>query len=179
MSKRPPIWGLMAEFDDVQTLVHAAEQVKHHGYRKLDAYTPFPCEELNEVVAGHHNVLPALVLTGGIVGLLSGVGLQYWTSAIAYPLNIGGRPLFSWPQFIPVTFELTILLAALTAVVALIVVNGLPMPYHPVFNVERFALATNDRFFLTIEADDPHFDREETRRFLEGLGPKAVTEVEH
>jgi len=179
VSTRQPIWGLMAEFSDLQKLVHAAERVKERGYKSLDAYTPFPCEELNEIVAGHHNVLPLVTLIGGIVGCASGLGMQYWTSAVDYPINIGGRPLFSWPQFIPVTFELTILNAALFCVVALILVNGLPLPYHPVFNVDRFALASNDRFFLTIESDDPLFDREETRRFLEGLGPEAVSEVEH
>ncbi len=147
------------------------------GYRRIDAYTPFPIEGLAEAIGFHYNRLPLLVLIGGLAGAAGGFGLQYWVAAITYPINVGGRPFNSWPSFIPVTFEMTILLAALTAVLGLLALNGLPMPYHPVFNVPRFALATRDRFFLCIEATDPRFDREGTRRFLEGLGPREVSEV--
>ena len=144
----------------------------------MDAYSPFPIDELAEAIGFHKTRLPLIVLIGGIIGCLGGFYLQYWASVIDYPLNIGGRPLNSWPMFIPVTFELTILLAALSAVLGLLALNGLPMPYHPVFNVERFQLATSNRFFLCIEAADPKFDDEATRRFLESVGSQGVYEVE-
>jgi hypothetical protein len=177
--KPPPIYGLLAEFRDANALVEAAARVHGAGYRRLDAYTPFPVEGLAEVLGFHERRLPMVVLAGGLAGAAAGYGLQYWVSAIAYPLNVGGRPLHSWPAFIPVTFELTILVAALAAVLGMLALNGLPMPYHPVFNVPRFALASRDRFFLLIEAADPRFDRAETRRFLEGLGPREVSDVAH
>jgi hypothetical protein len=174
----PKLYGLMAEFSDPTALVAAARQAHEAGYRHLDGYTPFPIEELSEALGIHRNLLPPLVLTGGIVGLLTGIGLQYWTSVIDYPINVGGRPLFSWPAFIPVTFELTILFAALTAVFGMLALNGLPMPHHPVFGAPRFALASRDRFFLCIEATDPKFDRDDTWRFLQRLQPRQVSEVE-
>ena len=179
MIRRPPIYGLMAEFSDPNELVAAARQAHEAGYRRMDAYTPFPIEELAEAMGIHRTRLPFLVLMGGIAGALAGYGLAYWTSVIDYPLNVGGRPFNSVPSFIPVTFETTVLFGALTAVLGLLAINGLPMPYHPVFNVPRFALASQDRFFLCIEATDPLFDREHTRRFLERLVPRAVSEVEH
>ena len=179
MTRRPPIYGLMAEFNDPNELVAAVRRAREAGYRHMDAYTPFPIEELAEALGMHRNRLPLIVLLGGIVGGLGGFVLQYWTSAIAYPINVGGRPLFSWPSFIPITFETTVLVAALSAVLGMLALNGLPMPYHPVFNVPRFALATRDRFFLCIEATDPQFDREGTRRFLERSVPREVSEVEH
>jgi len=179
MIRRPPIYGLMAEFSDPNELVAAARRAHEAGYRRMDAYTPFPVEELAEAMGIHRTRLPFLVLMGGIAGALAGYGLAYWTSVIDYPLNVGGRPFNSVPSFIPVTFETTVLFAALTAVLGLLAINGLPMPYHPVFNVPRFALASQDRFFLCIEATDPLFDREHTRRFLERLVPRAVSEVEH
>ena len=179
MTRRPPIYGLMAEFNDPNELVAAARAAREAGYRHLDAYTPFPIEELAEALEMHHSPLPLIVLIGGIVGGVAGYLLQYFTSVVDYPLNVGGRPLNSWPSFIPITFETTVLVAALSAVLGMLALNGLPTPYHPVFNVPRFALATRDRFFLCIEATDPKFDREATRRFLERLVPREVSEVEH
>ncbi len=177
--KETGIYGLMAEFDSPTAIVAATRQAWEAGYRKMDAYTPFPIEELSEAIGFRHSALPLVVLIGGIVGCLGGYALQYWVSAIAYPVNIGGRPLHSWPAFIPVTFETTVLAAALSAVLGMLALNGLPMPYHPVFNVKSFAFATRDRFFLCIEATDPRFDREGTRRFLESLGPLEVSDVEY
>ena len=177
--KRPPIYGLMAEFEDVQQLIEAARRTREAGYRQYDAYTPIPVEELAEVMHAHDNRLSWLVLVGGALGLIGGYGLQYWTSVIDYPLNIGGRPLHSWPAFIPPAFETTILGAALFCVLGMLALNGLPMPYHPVFNVPRLALSSRDRFFLCIEATDPIFHPEATRRFLERFGPREVSEVEH
>ncbi len=178
MSARPSIHGLMAEFGDPNELVAAARQAHDAGYRHLDAYTPFPIEELAEALHLHHKELPMLVLFGGILGGLGGFGLAYWTSVIAYPLNVGGRPFFSWPSFIPVTFETTVLVAALFAVLGMLALNGLPMPYHPVFNVPRFALASRDRFFLCIEATDPKFDLDETWAFLSRMQPRHVAQVD-
>jgi Protein of unknown function (DUF3341) len=170
-------YGLLAEFDDPSSLVAAAAGARHAGYRCMDAYSPFPIEELHDALGAHHTRLPLIVLIGGLVGCLGGYGLQYWASAVAYPLNVAGKPLHSWPAFVPVTFECTILGAALAAVLGMLALNGLPMPYHPVFNVPRFALASRNRFFLCIEATDPKFDLEETRRFLETLNPREVTTV--
>ena len=175
----PAIYGLIAEFDEPNALVAAASRAHREGYRRMDAYSPFPIEELHEALGAHHSRLPLIVLIGGMVGCIGGFLLQYWASAIAYPINVGGRPFNSWPAFIPVTFECTILAAALSAVLGMLALNGLPMPYHPVFNVPRFALASRDQFFLCIEAIDPQFDRVITRRFLERLDPLSVSEVEH
>src|SRR5262249_25117860 len=158
-------YGLLAEFDDPGALVEATRRAHAEGYRQMDAYSPFPVEELAEALGVRRTRLPLLVLIGGIIGCVGGYGMQYYSAVISYPLNIGGRPFHSWPAFIPVTFEMTILVAALTAVLGMLALNGLPMPYHPVFNVERFALATRDRFFLCIEATDPKFDRQATRQF--------------
>jgi hypothetical protein len=177
LANAPLIYGLMAEFDDPNALVAATERAHHEGYRRMDAYSPFPIEELHKALGARRTRLPLLVLIGGLVGCLGGYLLQYWASAIAYPVNVGGRPLHSWPAFIPVTFECTILAAALSAVLGMLALNGLPMPYHPVFNVARFALASRNRFFLCIEAKDPKFDLEATRRFLETLGPRGVATV--
>jgi hypothetical protein len=175
--KRPPIYGLLAEFAGPNELVAAARRAHEEGYTHVDAYTPYPIEEVAEALHMHDKRLPLIVLLGGILGAVGGFGLQYWTSVVDYPLNVGGRPFFSWPAFIPVTFECTILGAALSAVLGMLALNGLPMPYHPVFNVPRFALASRNRFFLCIEARDPKFDLEETRRFLETLNPLEVTTV--
>jgi hypothetical protein len=178
MRARLPLYGLMAEFDSPADLLEAAGRAYEEGYRRMDAYTPFPVHGLAEALGFRRTRLPLLVFFGGIAGCIGGYGLQYWISAIDYPLNIGGRPLNSWPAFIPVTFELTILVAALAAVLGMLALNGLPMPYHPVFNVPEFELASRNRFFLCIESTDPKFDRVETKHFLESLKPHAVFEVE-
>src|ERR1043166_8948064 len=178
MDEKHKIYGLMAEFESPTAIVEATRKAYVAGYRRMDAFSPYPIEELTEALGIKHSKLPLIVLIGGILGCLGGYSLCYWVSAIVYPLNIGGRPLHSWPAFIPVTFEMTILVAALAAVLGMLALNGLPMPYHPLFNVPRFALATRDRFFLCIEARDPKFDRTETRRFLEGVEAYEVFEVE-
>ena len=178
-AKSPAVYGLIAEFEDPNELVAAAHRARHEGYRRMDAYSPLPIEELHEALGFAHTRLPLIVLIGGIVGCVGGYGLQWWASTIAYPLNVGGKPMHSWPAFIPVTFETTILVAALSAVFGMLALNGLPQPYHPVFNVPRFALASRNRFFLCIEARDPKFDLDGTRRFLEQLGPREVTTVAH
>lgn len=178
--KRHALYGLMAEFTTPTDLVFAARKAYAAGYRKMDAYSPFAIEELSEAIGFHHTRLPLVVLVGGIVGCLGGYALQYWVSVINYPLNAGGRPLHSWPAFIPVTFETTVLAAAAAAVFGMLALNGLPMPYHPVFNVSRFALASKDRFFLVIETADPRFDRHHTAEFLTALaGVTGVEEVPH
>ncbi len=172
------LYGVMAEFEDPTSLVAAARRTYDEGYRVFDAFSPFPIHETFEAMHLHDKRVPLMVLGGGILGMLTGLGLQAWVSAVAYPLNIGGRPYLSWPMFIPVTFELTILFAAFAAVFGMFALNGFPMPYHPVFNVERFtAHASQDRFFLAIEATDPKFDRDKTRAFLKGLGATEVNDV--
>ena len=173
----PTLHGLMAEFETPAALVAAAERARLEGYRRLDAYSPIPIEELNEALGLRRTRLPRIVLAGGILGGLAGYGLQYWSQVIAYPLEVGGRPLHSWPHFIPVTFETTVLGAALSAFIGMWALNGLPQPYHPVFNVPAFARASVDRFFLCIEATDPKFDRHATWTFLESLHPVGVAEV--
>jgi hypothetical protein len=178
MRARLPLYGLMAEFDSSADLLDAAQRAYEEGYRRMDAYTPFPVHGLAEALGFHRTRLPLLVLLGGIAGCIGGYCLQYWVAAIDYPLNVGGRPLNSWPAFIPVTFELTVLVAALAAVLGMLALNRLPMPYHPVFNVPEFELASRNRFFLCIEASDPRFDRGETKPFLESLKPRMVFEVE-
>ncbi|HSE91577.1 MAG TPA: DUF3341 domain-containing protein [Candidatus Binatia bacterium] len=172
------LYGLIAEFDQPEVLLEAARRSFAEGYRRMDAYSPFPIDGLAEAIGFHKTRLPLVVLIGGIIGCIGGFYLQYWAAVIDYPLNIGGRPLNSWPMFIPITFEVTILVAALSAVLGLLALNGLPMPYHPVFNVERFQMATRNRFFLCIEAADSKFDYEATRRFLESTGSHGVYEVE-
>ena len=179
---QPPIaagklFGLMAEFHSPRALLRAVEKTREAGYEEVEAYSPYPLEEVWEALGHHRSKLPMIVLVGGLLGAAIGFGLQYWSSVIAYPLNIGGRPLNSWPAFIPVTFEMTILVATLFAVLGMFALNGLPMPYHPVFNVERFALASRDRYFLIIAAADPRFDRKTTADFLHSLEPSGVSEV--
>ncbi|MGH7404658.1 MAG: DUF3341 domain-containing protein [Candidatus Methylomirabilales bacterium] len=178
MTGTPPLYGLLAQFDTPGVLLAAAQRTRAAGYRRMDAYTPFPVAGLADAIGFHRTRLPLIVLIGGIIGCIGGFYLQYWIAAIDYPINVGGRPLNSWPAFIPVTFELTVLVAALAAVIGMLALNGLPMPYHPVFNVPRFRLATRNEFFLCVEASDPLFDPEATRRFLESLGAREVYDVE-
>ena len=173
----PRLYGLMAEFASANDLVAAARRVRDAGYVRTDAYSPYPIEELHHALHAPATKLPLIVAIGGLLGGSGGLLLQYWVSAIAYPINVGGRPYFSWPAFIPVTFECTILGAVLSAVLGMLALNRPPMPYHPVFNVARFALASRNRFFLCIEARDPKFKLEDTRRFLETLNPREVTTV--
>ena len=178
MDRTRPAYGLMAEFEDPTALVEAARRTYAEGYRNFDSYSPYPIHELFDAMKCHDRRVALFVLLGGIAGAAAGFGLQVWVSSYAYPLNIAGRPYVSWPMFIPVTFELTILFASLTAVAAWIGLNGLPTPYHPVFNVPRFAAASQDRFFLAIEAVDPKFDRTGTFDFLKSLGAREINDVE-
>jgi hypothetical protein len=175
--KTTSIYGMMAEFDSATALVAAARRTHEAGYQKIDAYSPFPVEELAGAIGFHKNRVSLVVLVGGLLGCLSGYLMQYWISAISYPLNVGGKPFHSWPAFIVVTFEMTILFAGIAAVFGMLALNGLPMPYHPVFNVPRFAFATKDRFFLIIFASDVKYDPAGTLRFLEGIGARSISEV--
>jgi hypothetical protein len=177
MEEVQPLYGLMAEFETAGELVAAARRTKEAGFKKFDAYTPFPVHELDEAMDLHDNRVSLCTLIGGLVGCAGGFGLCSWVEGVALPLNIGGRPFISVPMFIPITFELTILVGGLTAAISMILLNGLPQPYHPVFNVERFADASRSKFFLCIESDDPNFDRELTAGFLESLGPEEIAEV--
>jgi hypothetical protein len=176
---KPPIYGLLAEFHEPEALVEAARRAHQAGYRKMDGFTPFPVEGLSEALGFRHTRLPLIVLVGGLIGCAGGFFMQYYASVISYPLIVGGKPFNSWPAFIPVTFELTVLVAAFAAVLGMLGLNGLPTPYHPLFNVDRFAMASRDRFFLCIEAVDPQFDRSETRKFLESMTEFGVHEVDH
>jgi hypothetical protein len=172
------IYGIMAEFDNPTDLVVAAERAYAAGYRKMDAYTPYPIEEVAHALGHHRSLVPLLVLIAGVTGGVFAFVTQWWAAEIDYPLIIGGKPFNSWPMFIPITFEVTILFAAITAVVGMILLNGLPLPYHPVFNHARFERASQDGFFLCIEAADPLFDRTHTANFLKTLNPREVAEVE-
>ncbi len=174
----PVLHGLMAEFDSAQALLDAATAARHAGFTKTDAYSPFPIHGMEKAIGFNERLIPKFVFAAGLTGGLTAFGFQYWASAIDYPLNIGGRPLFSWVSFIPVTFEFTILLAAFTAVISMLALNGLPRPYHPVFNAPSFARASQDRFFLAIESTDPKFDLDQTRAFLVGLNPLEVVAVD-
>lgn len=169
--------GLLAEFLGPDDLVQAARRAHEEGYRRMDAYSPLPVHGLADALGFHRTRLPQLVLAGGVAGAVGGFLLQYGLNAVDYPLDVGGRPLNSWPAFVVVSFELAILAAALTAVLGMFALNGLPRPHHPVFNAEAFARASRDRFFLCIEARDPKFDPDRTRAFLATLEPAAVHEV--
>jgi Protein of unknown function (DUF3341) len=175
--RRSQLFGVMGEFSTPEDLLAATKKAREAGYKHVEAYTPFPVEGLSEAVGFRWTAVPLITLIGGIGGGLTGFGLQYWVAAISYPLNIGGRPYNSWPAFIPVTFELTVLGASIFAVFGMLALNKLPQPYHPVFNVERFSQASTDKFFLCIEARDPKFDLTETARFLQSLHAQHVNEV--
>ncbi len=172
-----PVYGLMAGFDSAQELVAAAHKAHDEGYKKMDAYSPFPIEGLAEAIGFHKNGVALVVLIGGLIGGLSAYALQYWVAVITYPVNIGGRPYHSWPSFIIVTFELTILFAGLSSAIGMLALNGLPQPYHPVFNVAEFAKASDNKFFLVVFSSDPKYDAARTRSFLTGLSPRMVAEV--
>ena len=167
--------GVMAEFENAQTLVDAARKTMSQGFTRVEAYTPVPIEELNDIIHKSRTVLPKMVLAGGLAGMATGFALQYWASVLEYPMNIGGRPLASWTTFIVPSYELTILFASLTAAIGMIMLNGLPQPYHPVFNVDRFSMASSDKFFLVIESSDAKFG--EAASFLQSAGAKGVYDV--
>ncbi len=171
-----PCFGVLAEFPDGASLLEAIEKTRAAGYEKLEAYTPLPMHDVWHAL-GHKSRLPELVLCGGIVGALVGFGMQYFASVVHYPLNVGGRPLNSWPSFIIITFELTILFAAATAVLGMLALNGLPRPHHPLFEIDEFEQASADRFFLLILAHDPLFELGNATAFLSELAPLSLSEV--
>lgn len=177
LDELPAIHGAMAEFDTPEELLGAAERAYAQGYRRMDAYAPMPVTGLAEAIGFKKNKVALAVLIGGITGAIGGYGLLYWITVIAYPHNVGSRPLHSWPAYIPITFECMILLSALTALVSMLAMNGLPQPYHPVFNVAAFERASIDRFFLCIESSDPNFRTEDTLDFLRSLGAREVNIV--
>jgi hypothetical protein len=178
VTSSPSLYGLVAEFDSADDLLKATRQTTQAGYTRTDAFSPFPIHGMGEALNFTDRRLSLFVLIGGIVGCLAGYGLEYWTQVIDYPMNIGGRPYHSWVSFIPPAFETTILFGAFTAGISMIVMNGLPRPYHPVFNAPRFQFASQDKFFLAIEAADPRFALEDTRAFLLGLGARDVVAVD-
>jgi hypothetical protein len=178
MIAKTHLYGVMAQFDNPTDLVAAARETYAAGYRRINGYSPFPIEELSEAIGFTRTSLPLIVLIGGIVGALGGFSMQYWMEVINYPINVGGKPFNSWPAFIPITFECTVLAAAFAAVLGMLALNKLPQPYHPVFNAPNFALATRDSFFLVIESKDPKFSHEEVVRFLKSLEARDVCDVE-
>src|SRR6266536_3866551 len=175
---KPALYGVIAQFDNPTDLVAAARETYAAGYRSINGYSPFPIEELSEAIGFRRTLLPLIVLVGGIIGALAGFFMQYWMEVIDYPINVGGKPFNSWPAFIPITFECTVLVAAFSAVLGMLALNKLPQPYHPVFNAPNFALATRDSFFLVIESKDPKFNHDEAVRFLRSLEAREVVDVE-
>ena len=175
----PKLYGITAEFDEQHDLIEAAKATKDAGYSEFDAFSPFPVHGLADAMGIKRTILPWIVLCAGITGCLAGFYLQYWVSVEAYPMNVGGRPMNSWPSFVPVTFECTILLSGVTCLVAMLALNGLPLPCHPIFNTPNFDRATEDGFFLCIEATDPKFDEDSTLKFVQGMdGAVAVNKVD-
>lgn len=173
-----PVWGLLAEFDTHEALLAAVRRARAAGFTRMDAYSPYPLPDVSDAMGftGAWKVA-FLTLVGGLLGAGGGYALQYYLMAVDYPLNVGGRPLHSWPAFVPVTFELMVLFASIIGVVGLFVMNGLPRPHHPLFAVPEFDRATQDAFFVAIESSDPRFDLDGTRRFLANLRPLAIVEV--
>ena len=176
--ERGRTWGMLAEFETPEDLLQAARRAREVGYRRMDAYTPFPIHGLSDAMGFRPTKLPLLVLAGGLVGGAAALGMMWYSATIHYPINVAGKPFASWPMFVPITFELTVLCAALSAVFGMLGMNGLPMPYHPIFNAPRFAFASRDRFFLCIEARDPRYQEDDVRAFLGGLNAKEVAAVE-
>ncbi len=179
MTPNPAIHGLMAEFETAQQILEATRRAREAGYCDMDAYTPYTVEGLSAELGLPRTRVPFVVLVAGIVGASTGFFMQWYSMAIDYPFNVGGRPLNSWPVFVPIAFELTVLVAAFGALFGMLFLNGLPRPHHPVFNVPSFERASQDRFFLCIEAIDPKFDLEQTRRFLAETHPAEIMEVPH
>jgi len=179
MKPRTPIFGLLAEFKTPEAVLQATRQAREAGYLEMDAFAPYPVEGLAAELGLQQTRIPFVVLMGGIVGAIVGFFMQYYTMAINYRFNVGGRPPNSWPVFLPIAFEVLVLIAGFSALFGMLFLNGLPRPHHPLFNVPQFLRASQDRFFLCIEATDPKFDRVATRQFLEGLGPDVVVEVPH
>src|SRR5436853_7636008 len=177
-SAKPRRYGVMAQFDSPSALVAAARETYAAGYRRINGYSPFPIEELSDAIGFQRTTLPLIVLAGGIIGAVGGFFMQYWMEVIDYPINVGGKPFNSWPAFIPITFECTVLCAAFAAVFGMLALNKLPQPYHPVFNAPNFALATRDSFFLVIEAEDPTADHDQVMQFLKSIEAREVTDVE-
>ncbi len=177
MSDTTEIYGILAEYDDARVLVRAARQARQAGYRQLDAYSPYPVHGLARAIGFRRTYLSLIVLCGGIAGCLLGFAMQYWITVIDYPLNVGGRPLNSWPSFMPVTFETTILVAAFAAVLGMLALNGLPRPHHPLFAMPHFRRASRDGFFLCIEVRDEKFDASTVRALLATTGAKEVSDV--
>ena len=176
MKEEPSIYGLMAEFNSAEELLRAAKKARLEGYKKMDAFTPFPIDGLTEALGKKKSLVPFLVFLGGAFGCLGGFFMEWFANVIHYRINSGGRPYNSWPAFIPITFELTILFAGFTALFALIFLNRQPQLYHPVFNAPNFERASLDKFFLCIESNDIRFDSRKTADFLKGLGAQ-VSEI--
>jgi Protein of unknown function (DUF3341) len=176
-TERPKLYGMLAQFDSGKAVLAAAEKAFEEGYRKMDAYTPYPIHGLSEALGFRKTKLTTLIFFGGVCGVLGGFFMQYVTAVFAYPFNVSGKPFNSWPAFVPITFECMVLLAALSAVLGMLGLNGLPQPHHPLFNSDAFAHASRDKYFLCIESADPKFDLEGTRRFLETLSPEEIDEV--
>jgi len=171
------IYGMVAEFDDPTALLEAAQEARREGYRKIEAYSPYPIKDLDEVIPGW-NLVPPIVLIGGLIGAATAWSMEYYIAAIDYPINVGGRPLYSWPSFIPILFELTVLFAGSFAFFGTLALCGLPRPHFPLFNLPQFSQASSSRFFLCVEKIDPLYDSELTASFLRSLGPLGVWEVE-
>lgn len=172
------LYGLVAEFEEPDELLRAAERAHEAGYREMDAYTPMPIEGLAEAIGFRRTLIEQIVFVAGLLGATGGFMLCWWMTVVAYPHIVAGRPLNSWPAYVPITFESMVLVSCITAVIGMLMLNGLPHPYHPLFNVKEFERASRDRFFLCIETKDPKFNMDETRSFLESLEPLEVMEVE-